>query len=93
MEQLVWKNKMAALWLLQIVNFVVVLVNPESLASTAAEVGNALGPLICIYFFVFALMIWLCVFCKPSASRWPMMVFGALISLVKVPTDAVTRQQ
>lgn len=84
MELQIWKSKLVALWILQILNFIAVLIIPSSMAEIIEEVGEAIEPLIAFYFFLTALMIWLTVFAKPKISRWPVIVIGAFYSFVKV---------
>ncbi len=84
MELQIWKSKLVALWILQILNFIAVLIIPSSMAEIIEEVGEAIEPLIAFYFFLTALMIWLTVSAKPKISRWPVIVIGAFYSFVKV---------
>jgi hypothetical protein len=84
MDQLIWKNKLLVLWILQMLNFVAVLVIPESFAAIVEEVGEAVGPLIAFYFFLTGLMMWLTVFTRPKVSRWPAVLVGVLYSFVKI---------
>jgi len=84
MELQIWKSKLVALWILQILNFIAVLVIPASMAEIVEEVGAALGPLIAFYFFLTSLMIWLTVFTRPKITRWPTIVVGVFFSFVKV---------
>jgi len=84
MDQLNWKSKLVVLWILQILNFIAVLIIPESIELIVEEVGPALGPLIAFYFFLTSLMMWLTVAVKPSISRWPIIVVGVFYAFVKV---------
>jgi hypothetical protein len=84
MNDIVWKNKLVILWILQILNFLAVLVIPESLAAIVEEVGEAIGPLIAFYFFLTCLMMVLAIFTRPTLSRWPMILVGVFYSLVKI---------
>lgn len=84
MDQMIWKNKIALLWIFQVLNFIAVLTIPESLAVIVEEVGEALGLLIAFYFFLSCLMMFLAVFTKPSLSRWPTLVVGIFFAFVKI---------
>jgi hypothetical protein len=84
MELQIWKSKLVALWILQILNFIAVLIIPSSMTKIIEEVGEAIEPLIAFYFFLTALMIWLTVFAKPNVARWPVIVVGVFYSFVKV---------
>lgn len=84
MDQIIWKNRLLVLWIFQILNFLAVLVIPESFAAIAEEVGEAIGPLIAFYFFLSCLMMWLAVFTKPAISRWPSMLVGIFYAFVKI---------
>lgn len=84
MHRMIWQTKLVVLWVLQILNFIAVLVIPESMATIVAEVGEALGPLIAFYFFLTALMMWLTVSLKAKISRWPIMLVGVFYAFVKV---------
>ena len=84
MNELIWRNRLVVLWILQALNFICVLVIPDSLAAIVAEIGEALGPLIAFYFFLTSLMMALSVFLKPAILRWPTMLVGAFYAFVKV---------
>jgi hypothetical protein len=84
MDHMPWKTRLVVLWVLQILNFIAVLLIPESLATIVEEVGAALGPLIAFYFFLSGLMLWLTVFARPSVSRWPTMLVGVFYAFVKL---------
>jgi hypothetical protein len=84
METQIWKSKLVALWILQILNFIAVLIIPASMAQITEEVGESLEPLIAFYFFLNSLMIWLTVFARPQLSRWPVIVVGVFYSFVKI---------
>jgi hypothetical protein len=84
MNQIIWKNKLQVLWILQMFNFLAVLVMPEAMAAVTVQMGGALGTVISFYFLLTCLMIWMAAFLKPAASRWPMMVVAALYAFVKI---------
>lgn len=84
MNEIRWKNRLLVLWILQVLNFLAVLVIPESFAAVAEEIGESLGLLIAFYIFMTSLMMWLTVFTSPKLSRWPSIVVGVLYAFVKV---------
>lgn len=83
MQQLIWKNKLVVLWILQILNFIAVLVIPESFEAIVEQNGENIGALIAFYFFLTCLMIGFAVFMKPTLSRWPFILVGIFYAIVK----------
>ena len=84
MNQIVWKIKVLVLWILQILNFVTVLLIPSSFSIVSAQIGEGTGALITFYIFLTCLMMWLTVILTPPASRWPIIFVAAFYALVKV---------
>lgn len=84
MDQMIWKIKLVVLWILQIVNFIAVLVIPYSFAIVSEEIGGGIGALIVFYLFLTCLMMWLTVILKPTISRWPVILVGVFYAFVKV---------
>jgi hypothetical protein len=84
MSHLAWRTQIAALWGLQVINFVsVIFVSYFETGLIAERTPETSGVLLSIYFFVFALLIWLAFGLKPRISRWIHIVFGALTVLLK----------
>lgn len=79
-----WTNKVIALWLFSILNFIAVLLLPASFAAVANEVGDSLEPLIVFYFFLTCVMIWLTLVLTPAVSRWFIMLVGVFFAFVKI---------
>lgn len=84
MNRMIWQNKLIVLWILQVLNFIAVLLIPESMAMVVEEVGDAIGPLIAFYLFLTCLMMWLTISLRPALIRWPIMLVGVCYALVKV---------
>jgi hypothetical protein len=72
------------LWLLQVINFVaIIFISYFGTGLIAAYAPEEVGPLLAVYFFLFALLISLAYVLKPAVGRWIHLVVGALIALLK----------
>src|SRR4029453_6353093 len=89
MQQVVWKNELAALWVFQILNFIAVLLMtnaPPAASKFDSAMANAAKNAtvaIAFYFFLTCLLIWLTLILKPSVNRWPTIVLGLFFVFVK----------
>jgi hypothetical protein len=84
MSHSAWRTQIAVLWLLQVINFVsIIFISYFDTGQVAGTTPDSVGPLLAIYFFVFALLIWLAFGLKPAIGRWVHIVCGALIVLLK----------
>lgn len=79
-----WQNKLVALWVFSILNFIAVLLIPGSMEAIVSQVGDATGMLVTLYFFVTCVMIWITLVLSPNAIRWPTIVVGAYFAFVKI---------
>ena len=86
MDQQGWKIRLVILWLLQIINYFLYI--QSMLFSGAIELGGSSpdvraigGP---ITFFIMCSMVWLSFVLNPSMSRWPSIVLGGLLAIIKV---------
>jgi hypothetical protein len=84
MDQIIWKNKVVALWIFSILNFIAVLLLPGSIELIIEQMGDIVGLVISFYFSLTCLMIWLTVSLKPTQSRWPIILVGVFFSFVKI---------
>lgn len=84
MNQLTWKIKVTVLWLFSILNLTAVLLIPGSMELIVAQMGDATGLVISVYYFLTCLMIWLTVVLEPRKSRWPIIVIAAYYAFVKI---------
>ena len=84
MSHLAWRTQIAALWLLQVMNFIsVIFISYFETGQIADMTPETTGVLISVYFFVFALLIWLAFSLTPAIGRWVHIVFGILTVLLK----------
>jgi hypothetical protein len=87
MNQLEWKVKVAALWILVIFSLLIGLVLIAIMASagmvaTEGITGQNL-PFVAMIFFLEAIIVWLTLALKPRISRWPNIVLAAICLLSK----------
>lgn len=84
MSHLAWRTQIAALWALQVINFVsIIFISYFETGLIADMTPETSGILITVYFFVFALLIWLAFALRPAIGRWVHIVFGVLTVLLK----------
>ena len=84
MSYLAWRTQIAALWALQVINFVsIIFISYFETGLIADMTPETSGVLISVYFFLFALLIWLVFALRPVISRWVHIVFGGLTVLLK----------
>lgn len=84
MSHLAWRTQIAALWVVQVINFVsIIFISYFETGLIADVTPETSGVLISMYFFLFALLIWLAFALKPRVGRWVHIVFGGLTVLLK----------
>lgn len=83
MDQVMWKCKLVVLWILQVLNFLTILVIPYSYSIVSTEIGAGMGALITFYIFLTGLMMWLALVLTPAANRWPTIVVAVFYAFVK----------
>jgi hypothetical protein len=72
------------LWLLQLINFVaIIFISYFGTGLVAAYTPEEVGPLLAVYFFLFALLISLAYLLKPAVGRWIHLVVAALTAVIK----------
>ncbi len=87
MELLKWKTRIAALWIIYVVNFAAYLILTafEGMASrqngAAQVVTDATRVAVAIFFLVPSILAWLSLTLKDMANRWTNFVFGILFSI------------
>jgi len=84
MSHLSWRTQIAVLWMLQVINFVsIIFISYFETGLIAGVTPETSGILLSVYFFVFAVLIWLAFGLKPRIGRWIHIVFGVLTVLLK----------
>ena len=84
MSHLAWRTQIAALWVVQVINLVsIIFISYFETGLIADMMPETSGVLISVYFFAFALLIWLAFALKPGIGRWVHIVFGGLTALLK----------
>jgi hypothetical protein len=79
-----WRTQIAVLWLLQVINFVsIIFISYFDTGLIAGRTPDSIGTLLAIYFFAFALLIWLAFGLKPAIGRWVHIVCAALTVVLK----------
>ena len=86
MDQHVWKVKIVTLWVFQGIDYIaymlIAFVETGLLGMIKPDNGDGTG--IAIIFFTIFILIWLTLVTKPAISRWPNIVFGLLLFILKL---------
>ena len=84
MSALEWRVKLAVLWFAQAVNYAAYILITLAETGSLGNGGTEAGLLLAIFFFIPCALAWLSFVVRPTVSRWPHLVFGAMFAFIKL---------